>query len=155
MSKLNRDQISALLQEGDDESMESGTDFSDESDDIYSPELDKTTGNDDSSSDSEETGLSDENGGIDDQPARGEEASGTVIWSTPNESFVSRKSVSNHRECKIAVNIGRHSTPYEIFRKLFPRSISLYIAQAIYATQASETGHQNVASLRFFDWIHL
>ncbi|XP_053960425.1 uncharacterized protein LOC128864698 [Anastrepha ludens] len=71
MSKLNRDQISALLQEDDDESMESGTDFSDESDDIYSPELDKTTGNDDSSSDSEETGLSDENGGIDDQPARG------------------------------------------------------------------------------------
>ncbi|XP_054746207.1 piggyBac transposable element-derived protein 3-like [Anastrepha obliqua] len=54
----------------DDESMESGTDFSDESDDICSPELDKTTGNDDSSSDSEETGLSDENGGIDDQPAR-------------------------------------------------------------------------------------
>ncbi|XP_054734556.1 piggyBac transposable element-derived protein 3-like [Anastrepha obliqua] len=71
MSKLNRDQISALLQEDDDESMESGTDFSDESDDIYSPELDKTTGNDDSSSDSEETGLSDENGGINDRPARG------------------------------------------------------------------------------------
>ncbi|XP_054737971.1 piggyBac transposable element-derived protein 3-like [Anastrepha obliqua] len=65
MSKLNRDQSSALLQEDDDESMESGTNFSDESD-----ELDKTTDNDDSSSDSEETGLSDENGGIDDQSAR-------------------------------------------------------------------------------------
>lgn len=52
-----------------------------------------------------------------------------VIWSTVPPTFVPRKSIPAQRECAIPAYFTEDMEPFEVFYKIFPRSLFMYIAQ--------------------------
>lgn len=100
------------LQESDEESDESykPSDISDEDSESGEEEGDGTAGNSDEQVDT---------------PAM----IGNVIWSLPTKNtYVPRFSIPNDIQCVVDPSITPNSSPLEIFNKLFPRSLFIFIA---------------------------
>lgn len=52
-----------------------------------------------------------------------------VLWSEPDDDFVPKKEIPTEWSCKISPDIKKGQTPLQIFQKLFPPSLFMYIAQ--------------------------
>ena len=73
-----------------------------------------------SESNEEETAYVDESGGSKNQP---------IIWSDVPPNFVPSKSIPVLRKCSLSSNFEKTMSPCDIFHKIFPRSIFMYITQ--------------------------
>lgn len=52
-----------------------------------------------------------------------------IIWSDVTPDFVPRKSVPVSRECSLSSKFHKDMSPIDVFHKIFPRSLYMYIAQ--------------------------
>ncbi|CAH1974762.1 unnamed protein product [Acanthoscelides obtectus] len=100
-----------------------------ESDESYKPSSssDEDIQNDNSDTEEEEGNITAENSGEQFEiPAM----NGNVIWSLPTrDAHIPRFSIPDEIQCAVDPSITANSTPLEIFNKLFPRSLFIFIAK--------------------------